>query len=150
MCCGWWHGERALWRGDRLVGDPAHPGPDCVGPTLGVESISPDRCTHRAASLLETTTGNVGSGLPRTQVGTSTSYTGLDGAGVGIAVLDSGVMSAHSHFADANGVSRVAKQVNLVGKAGLAVHSISLVPGSAQRQQFEATINSAGSLTPDA
>ena len=42
------------------------------------------------------------------------SYSGLDGSGVGIAVLDSGVMAAHQHMNNASGVSRVTRQIDLV------------------------------------
>src|SRR5262249_22863083 len=51
-----------------------------------VQSISPNRLTARTASTLEYTTGALASAV-RTYSST-TSYAGLDGSGVGIAVLD--------------------------------------------------------------
>ena len=57
-----------------------------------VQSISPNRMTARTAStvttsLLEQATGATGVRTPHRRTG----YSGLDGTGVGIAVLDSGV-----------------------------------------------------------
>ena len=50
-----------------------------------VQGVSPNRMTARTAA----------------------GYSGLDGSGVGIAILDSGVMLKHQLFSDAAGVSRV-------------------------------------------
>ena len=57
-----------------------------------VQSISPNRLTARTASVLETTVGALTPNV-RSSNGSAGSlgYTGLDGAGVGIAVLDSGI-----------------------------------------------------------
>ena len=63
-----------------------------------VQGISPNRLTARTASTLEYATGAMNL---RTYSGSS--YTGLDGAGVGIAVLDSGMMWNHQNLADAAG-----------------------------------------------
>src|ERR1700756_2930828 len=61
-----------------------------------VVSVAPNHTTHRTASTLETITGTLTSNV-RTN-STKTSYSGLDGTGIGIAVLDSGVMAAHDAF----------------------------------------------------
>ena len=54
-----------------------------------VQGISPNRLTARTASTLEYATGALTSNV-RTY-SSATTYTGLDGTGVGIAVLDSGI-----------------------------------------------------------
>ena len=61
-----------------------------------VVSVSPNRVTQRTVSTLEKITGVETSNV-RTSI-TKTGYSGLDGTGVGIAVLDSGVMRAHEAF----------------------------------------------------
>ena len=81
-----------------------------------VVSVSPNRPTRRSASALDTTTGTLTSAV-RTY-SSSDVYTGLDGSGVGIAVLDSGVMAAHHHFRNASGASRVAMNLNFVTYSG--------------------------------
>ena len=117
-----------------------------------VESISPNRTTRRTASTLESVTGAANSSV-RTDTSLSKgvgSYSGLDGTGVGIAVLDSGVMAAHQHLANAAGASRVTRQVNLVGMGTNALAASAMAPGSSQRLAFEASINAAGAAVPDA
>ncbi|MGE5338955.1 MAG: hypothetical protein ACM3PU_14080, partial [Gemmatimonadota bacterium] len=54
-----------------------------------VQSISPDRLVGRTMSNLEYVTGTLNAGV-RTYT-SSTAYTGLDGTGIGIAILDSGI-----------------------------------------------------------
>ncbi|HEX7640446.1 MAG TPA: hypothetical protein VF457_18785, partial [Burkholderiaceae bacterium] len=74
-----------------------------------VVSVSPNRRTARTASLLEAATGadavrGAGGGVP-----------GLDGTGVGIAVMDSGIATGHDNFLAADGRgSRVTHAVDLL------------------------------------
>ena len=73
-----------------------------------VQSVSPNRAVRRTASALELATGAAdihrgSNGVP-----------GLDGSGVGIAVLDSGIAWNHEAFQAADGrTSRVARAVDL-------------------------------------
>ena len=60
-----------------------------------VERMSPDHLAVQSASSLEVATG---ADQVRKQGGLLTPYTGLDGTGVGIAILDSGIMASHSAF----------------------------------------------------
>ena len=69
-----------------------------------VVSVSPNRTTQRTASTLESITGALAANV-RTN-STRTSYSGLDGSGIGVAVLDSGVMRSHELFYDAAGTDR--------------------------------------------
>ena len=71
-----------------------------------VRFIAPNRETRRTASTLETITGATTTGV-RTG-STKTTYIGLDGTGIGIAIVDSGVMKSHEAFNNAAGTSRVA------------------------------------------
>ena len=112
------------------------------------ESISPNRTTGRTLSELELVTG-VTSASVRTG-NNSGAHSGLDGTGVGIAVLDSGVMATHLHMANASGVSRVTRQIHLVGKASNALAASARAPGSAARLAFEASIVPTGAAVPDA
>src|SRR5947209_3669972 len=70
-----------------------------------VESISPNRVTARTKSLVQTVTG-VG------EVPKSASLGTVDGTGIGIAFLDSGIMSSHGAFRGPNG-SRVKRSVDM-------------------------------------
>ena len=68
---------------------------------------------------------------------TKVTYSGLDGTGVGIAIVDSGVMKAHKGFNDGNGVTRVKKNVqflttNLADWVNGYDSNTSLQPGSAE------------------
>jgi serine protease AprX len=111
-----------------------------------VQGISPNRLTARTASTLESTTGALNL---RTYSGAN--YTGVDGAGVGIAVLDSGIMWNHQNFMNASSVSRVQRAVDFqkVGDAtavgqkdwtvGVDV-SASMYPGSSTMAKYEAAI----------
>jgi serine protease AprX len=86
---------------------------------------------------------------------TNTSYTGLDGTGVGIAILDSGVMKAHKNFLNAGGASRVKRSVNLLNAALYDWSNpwdgtVSLQPGSAALASYEATIAADTATTQDA
>lgn len=96
-----------------------------------VRSVTPNRVTSRTASTLEAVTGALGSNV-RTG-STKTSYSGFDGNGIGIAVLDSGVMKAHESLLLASRVSRVQRNVQM-----LSTTQASWTPG----------LNSASSLQP--
>lgn len=75
-----------------------------------VVSASPNRSVRRTSSTLEAVSGAL---TPNVRSYGMLGYSGLDGSGVGVAVLDSGVMREHRQFDDALGLSRVAKNVNL-------------------------------------
>ncbi len=108
-----------------------------------VQGISPDRMTARTASALELMTC-----ASSVRSGGAAGYSGLDGSGVGIAVLDSGVMGNHRHFSNPAGASRIARSVNLL-KAGDSSAtggrkwatgedgSAALYPGSASMAKYE-------------
>ena len=117
-----------------------------------VKSVSPNRAVKRSASTLEAISGVLTSGVRSYAWG---SYSGLDGSGVGIAVLDSGVMAAHRSFDDALGFSRVKKNVNL-RRATLSDwlvgvdSTVSPAPGSAALANYEAAIDvTSGTSTHD-
>src|SRR5512134_3616254 len=108
-----------------------------------VVSISPNRETQRSASTLESITGALTSKVRGSS--TKTSYSGLDGSGVGIAILDSGVMREHWAFADAYAGYRVKCHVNMLNTSlanwtGSSA-SYSLTPGSAALSSYEAAID---------
>ena len=104
-----------------------------------VVSISPNRTTRHTFSGLELTAG-VATPAVRTATGTTT-YTGLDGKGIGIAVLDSGVMAGHRHMdGPLLGFSRVVAQVNMVGQGANLGYASSLAPGSLERNLYETQV----------
>ena len=118
-----------------------------------VQSISPNRSTYRTQSLLEQTTG---AATARATPATAD----VDGRGVGIAFLDSGIMASHRAFADANGGSRVKRSVDIgraqsTGLLGLANwtkgvdYSRSMYPGTSGWSSFESAINVAGAFFQD-
>jgi subtilisin family serine protease len=72
-----------------------------------VRSIVPNRLTWRSQSHLEAVTGAVNQN-PQQPVRSA----GLDGSGVGVAVLDSGIQWNHRHFRTAAGQSRVSRAVD--------------------------------------
>ena len=118
-----------------------------------VVSVSPNRVTQRTASTLESVTGALASNV---RTGSSkTSYSGLDGTGIGIAVLDSGVMKAHEAFLNGSGVTRVKRSVNVLNgslanwTSGVAGTS-SLKPGSQALTTYENAIASDTNVTQDA
>ena len=103
-----------------------------------VISISPNRETRRTFSALESITGSL-SGNVRTY-SSSASYTGVDGSGIGIAVLDSGVMKSHDAFD--NGLNRVKRNVNMHNAStanwGSTTSTVtSLQPGSSALAAYE-------------
>ena len=116
--------------------------------------IAPNRPTARTASTLETVTGVLTTGVRSSS--TKTSYSGLDGAGIGIAVLDSGVMKAHEAFnTTALNTSRVVRNVQmlsttqanwLAGNDG----SSSLQPGSSALTTYENGVAADTATTQDA
>jgi serine protease AprX len=73
-----------------------------------VLTIAPNRATQRQASLVQTVSG-AGDALPG--AGTASA---LDGRGVGIAVLDSGIDFRHRNLLGADGKSRVRASVDFV------------------------------------
>jgi subtilisin family serine protease len=124
-----------------------------IGNRADVRYVAPNRETRRTASTLEAITGATTSAVRANS--TKTSYSGLDGTGVGIAVVDSGVMRMHEAFNNAAGVSRVARNVQFM-TTSLADWtngydaSTSLQPGSAALAAYEAAINNSASLVQDA
>ena len=107
-----------------------------------VVSVTPNRSVQRTASTLESITAAL---TPRGRSYLQpTSYTGLDGRGVGIAVLDSGVMRAHRSFAGPSGV-RVKRNVTMLNTSlanwttGVDAAS-SLAPGSFALSNYESAV----------
>jgi subtilisin family serine protease len=103
-----------------------------------VRYVSPDREVG-AAGHVEATTGT---GEVRVQslislLGITTTTT-LDGEGVGIAVVDSGIDAGHAVFRDGLGLSRVAASVDFTGEGrtddpfGHGTHVASIAAGSGQ------------------
>jgi serine protease AprX len=116
-----------------------------------VVSISPNRETARTASTLEAISGALTSTVR--SYGSTTSYSGLDGSGVGIAVLDSGVMKQHASFQNAVAATRVMRNVNMLN-GSLANWTAtggaeSLVPGSTAYNSYVATIANDANLLQD-
>ena len=118
-----------------------------------VVAIAPNRDTASTASNLEVMTG-ANTAAVRTY-STSTTYTGFDGTGVGIAILDSGVMKAHVSFRNASGVTRVKRNVSMVKAATTNWYDTlgnvmsSPMPGSAALATYEASIAADNDLTQD-
>ncbi|MDH4052175.1 MAG: S8 family serine peptidase, partial [Rubrivivax sp.] len=121
-----------------------------------VQGVSPNRLTARTASTLEYATGAMN---VRSYSGSN--YTGLDGSGVGIAVLDSGIEENHKNMLAADGkTKRVKAAVDFqrVGDAsalgvkdwtaGLDV-SAALYPGSPTMATYESKIDYLAINRPD-
>jgi serine protease AprX len=72
-----------------------------------VSTISPNRMTAKTSSFIEQVTG----ALPTRA---SNLQRGVDGSGVGIAILDSGVMRNHVDMLDASGNTRVVQSLNFL------------------------------------
>jgi serine protease AprX len=119
-----------------------------------VESISPNRLAMQSASFEEKVTGAAALRLRQ-------GHAGLDGSGVGIALLDSGIMREHINFLDTTGSVRVARQL---GFTELDQHQASpgkrmwmvgvdfsdvLYPGSKGREIYEKSIDRSNAKTPD-
>ena len=121
-----------------------------------VQGISPNRLTARTASHLEFATGTMNQ---RTYSGAN--WTGLDGRGIGVAVLDSGILEQHKNMMAADGkTTRVKRAVNFqrVGDAtALGVKdwtpgidsSASLYPGSKTMASYESNISYLDINRPD-
>jgi serine protease AprX len=117
-----------------------------------VVQVVPNRPTSRSASILEGSVGATTS--PARTASTKTTYTGPDGSGIGIAIVDSGVMKAHKAFDNASGVSRVKKNVQFLTTSqanwtDFASASMSLQPGSAALTAYEASIDNSAALVQD-
>src|SRR6266566_4225317 len=108
-----------------------------------VISVAPNRSTASTASTLETISGTLTSNV-RTN-STKTGYSGLDGTGIGIAVLDSGVMAAHDAFLNGSGTTRLLRNVSMLNTS-LANWTtgvdgtMSLMPGSSTQASYENSI----------
>jgi len=123
-----------------------------------VVSVAPNRPTHRTASTLEMIVGALTSHVRGNS--TKTSYSGLDGSGVGIAILDSGVMKSHDAFLNGSAVTRVQRNVTMLNTSPSnwttgANGTTSLMPGSSALASYESavandTVGSANSYTQDA
>ena len=118
-----------------------------------VVSVTPNRPTKSAASTVETITGATATGVR--PYSDATTYSGFDGTGVGIAILDSGVMKAHKSFNNASSVTRVKRSVSML-KADTADWSnpwvgglASLKPGSGALSTYETSIAADSDLTQD-
>jgi serine protease AprX len=111
-----------------------------------VESLSPNRITTRTASLVEQVTGADVARLP-----TAALANGYDGAGVGIAFLDSGIMSSHRAFLDPWSARRVKKSLDLrqlsaaIAPLWMAGWDVSgdFYPGSDIMAKYEAILDAA-------
>ncbi|HJV62515.1 MAG TPA: S8 family serine peptidase, partial [Albitalea sp.] len=109
-----------------------------------VLSISPNRTAYASTSTMEAITGS-GTSQVRSYLMPGM-YSGLDGSGVGIAVLDSGVMKAHRSFTDSMGFSRVRRSVDMLKSrgglwsSGFYDGSMSYAPGSIGLQKYESLV----------
>src|SRR2546421_5759608 len=117
-----------------------------------VVSVSPNREVRRTASTLESITGALTSNVRSNS--SKTGYSGVDGSGIGIAVLDSGGMKAHDAFLNDSGVTRVARNVDMFNSAaanwtiGVDITG-SLMPGSLALSTYEAQIVADNDVTQD-
>ena len=125
-----------------------------------VTGVSPNRQTARTQSALELATGVAGV-RSNSGSGSNTSYSGLDGSGVGIAVLDSGISWNHYNLRAADlKATRVKRAVDFlkVGDAtasgakdwtpGIDV-SAALVPGSNSASGYENKVLASGAERND-
>ncbi len=121
-----------------------------------VQAISPNRATAKTVSHLEYASGVMGVRVPAS----SGFASGLNGSGVGIAVLDSGIAWANATFVDAAGKTRVKSAVD-VQRAGDAVlgggkswnlgvdYAATITPGSKSQLALESLIKTTGSTAAD-
>ncbi len=118
-----------------------------------VLNVVPNRATRRTASTLETITGALAN--PGRTASTKTTYTGVDGTGIGIAILDSGVMRDHRAFYGGTAGNRVKRNVNMLNTAVAnwvadAAGATSLQPGSAALASYEAAVANDSAVNQDA
>ena len=117
-----------------------------------VVSVSPNRATRRTASTLESISGALTANVRSSS--SKTTYSGLDGTGIGIAVLDSGVMKAHEAFLDGAGSTRVLRNVNILnGNLSTWLNgvdaTVSPAPGSTALANYESSIAYDSASTQD-
>ena len=106
-----------------------------------VVSITPNRTTRHSYSMLESATGAATAAVRAYASATATASTGLDGKGIGIAILDSGVMPGHQHFSTGPLGNRVVRSVNMVGQGSNLSYAATLAPGSQERELYENSVN---------
>jgi subtilisin family serine protease len=120
-----------------------------------VESISPNRLATQSASFAEQVTGAAA-------VRAIVNNTGLDGRGVGIALLDSGVMRDHANFLGTANTSRVQRSLGFLnvgdsipdskGKRSWRTgmdNTVALFPGSKKLTDYESNLDRSRSKEPD-
>ena len=118
-----------------------------------VVSVSPNRSTAGTLSTVETIAGAIATAVR--PYSSATAYSGLDGTGVGIAILDSGVMKAHRSFQNAAGATRVKRSVSMLKAAAAnwadAADALasSPTPGSAALATYEAAVANDSDAMPD-
>ena len=117
-----------------------------------VLNIAPNRETRSTNSQLELITGALNTEVRTYRSGT---YTGLDGSGVGIAILDSGVMKAHRNFRNAAGTaSRVVRSVSMLKIDSNAWDDNFSIwgtpePGSSSQRAFDAAVAADNDVVQD-
>jgi serine protease AprX len=116
-----------------------------------VKFVAPNRETRRTASTMEAITGATTTGV-RTN-STKTSYSGLDGTGIGIAIVDSGVMKNHEAFNNAAGVARGEERADADHDAGRLDQRLRqqhlAAAGQRALASYEAAIDNSASLVQD-
>ncbi|HKP11708.1 MAG TPA: S8 family serine peptidase [Blastocatellia bacterium] len=98
-----------------------------------VERISADHLAQQSASHLEAATG---ADLLRAYKPLTDSFNGLDGSGVGIAILDSGIMAGHNDF------------TGLLGLTTRVTASTDIVSSNTNLALFEGVTGLLGGLLP--
>ncbi|MFL6214530.1 MAG: S8 family serine peptidase [Blastocatellia bacterium] len=98
-----------------------------------VERLSADHLAQQSASHLEAATG---ADVLRTYKPLTDSFSGLDGSGVGIAILDSGIMGTHGEF------------VGLLGLVSRVTATTDIISGNTNLAQFENLVGVLGGLLP--
>ena len=116
-----------------------------------VISVSPNRVTQHTASTLESVSGALTANVRGTS--SKTSYSGLDGSGIGIAVLDSGVMHSHDAFLDGYGATRIPRHVNMLNTTQTnwttGTSATSLSPGSYALAAYENQVDNGYGTSQD-
>src|SRR5205085_6833610 len=98
-----------------------------------IERMTADHLAQQSASHLEAATG---ADILHTYNPLTGNFTGLDGSGVGIAILDSGIMSTHSDFS------------GLLGLATRVTASTDIVSSNTNLALFETVFGILGGLLP--